>query len=124
MQSMKSAEEQVFEASSRLLARQVLCLPLPGLRSELSRVRLPVVGSGGRIIPESCPNNSTENEWTVIIHSSATVIQFSIQQFFKRTYALNKWAPLPMGNVSRRPHGFSIVARAHAARPNVSKSFF
>ena len=31
---------------------------------------------------ESCPNNSTENEWTVIIHSSATVIQFSIQQFF------------------------------------------
>ena len=41
------------------------------------------------------------NEWTVIIHSSATVIQFSIQQFFKRTYALNKWAPLPMGNISR-----------------------
>ena len=40
------------------------------------------------------------NEWTVIIHSSATVIQFSIQQFFKRTYALNKWAPLPMGNIS------------------------
>jgi hypothetical protein len=33
-------------------------------------------------------------------HSSATVIQFSIQQFFKRTYALNKWAPLPMGNIS------------------------
>ena len=41
-----------------------------------------------------------QNEWTVIIHSSATVIQFSIQQFFKRTYALNKWAPLPMGNIS------------------------
>ena len=44
--------------------------------------------------------NFHRNEWTVIIHSSATAIQFSIQQFFKRTYALNKWAPLPMGNIS------------------------
>ena len=57
-----------------------------------------------RIIPELCPYNSTENEWTVIIHSSAAVIQFSIQQFFKRTYALNKWAPLPMGNISAAIH--------------------
>ena len=41
------------------------------------------------------------NEWTVIIHSSATVIQFSIQQFFKRTYALkNKSAAHPIGYIS------------------------
>jgi hypothetical protein len=33
-------------------------------------------------------------------HSSATAIQFSIQQFFKRTYALNNWASLPIGNFS------------------------